>query len=106
MINVSASPGDPIFFLHHAYLDRVWWQWQQANLSSRLTDISGRNVPTNETLAAGGLSYPTAAILDYDGDPANVTTLNHNLWMVALIANATAGDVMDLGSAVSCAEYV
>lgn len=106
MINVATSPGDPIFFLHHAYIDRVWWQWQQANLSSRLTDISGRNVPTDEALALGNLSYPTAAILDYDGDPGNVTTLNHTLWMVDLIANATAGDVMDLGGPVSCAEYV
>ncbi|KAK7736002.1 hypothetical protein SLS63_003520 [Diaporthe eres] len=106
MINVATSPGDPIFFLHHAYIDRVWWQWQQANLTSRLTDISGRNVPTDEMLASGNLSYPTAAILDYDGDSGNVTTLNHTLWMVDLIANATAGDVMDLGSSTSCAEYV
>lgn len=106
MINVATSPGDPIFFLHHTYLDRVWWQWQQANLSSRLTDISGRNVPTAEALARGNLSYPTAAILDYDGDPGNVTTLNHTLWMVDLIGNATVGDVMDLGGPISCAEYV
>lgn len=106
MINVATSPGDPIFFLHHAYIDRVWWQWQQANLTSRLTDISGRNVPTDEMLASGNLSYPSAAILDYDGDSGNVTTLNHTLWMVDLIANATAGDVMDLGSSTSCAEYV
>lgn len=63
-------------------------------------------MPTDEALALGNLSYPTAAILDYDGDPGNVTTLNHTLWMVDLIANATAGDVMDLGGLVSCAEYV
>lgn len=106
MINVAASPGDPIFFLHHAYIDRLWWQWQQANLTSRLTDISGPNVPSDDILALGNLSYPTAAVLDYDGDSGNVTTLNHTLWMVNLIANATAGDVMDLGGSTSCAEYV
>ena len=106
MINVASSPGDPIFFLHHTYLDRVWWQWQQGDLSSRLADISGRNVPTAEDLARNNLSYPAASILDYDGDPGNVTTLNHNLWMVDLIANATVGDVMDLVGQTSCAEYV
>ncbi|KKY29885.1 putative amino acid transporter [Diaporthe ampelina] len=66
----------------------------------------GPNVPSDDILALGNLSYPTAAVLDYDGDSGNVTTLNHTLWMVNLIANATAGDVMDLGGSTSCAEYV
>ncbi|KAF2021979.1 Di-copper centre-containing protein [Aaosphaeria arxii CBS 175.79] len=22
------SPGDPLFYLHHAMIDRVWWTWQ------------------------------------------------------------------------------
>ena len=30
----SASPNDPIFFLHHAQVDRLWAAWQDANLSS------------------------------------------------------------------------
>src|SRR5690606_40862261 len=32
---------DPLFYLHHAFIDRIWWQWQSANLSTRLTDIAG-----------------------------------------------------------------
>ncbi|KAI1146253.1 putative tyrosinase [Nemania diffusa] len=24
------APNDPIFFLHHAQIDRLWWQWQSA----------------------------------------------------------------------------
>jgi hypothetical protein len=40
----------------------VWGQWQQANLSSRLTDIPGQKVLTAEIVGA------TAAILDHDGD--------------------------------------
>jgi len=23
-----ASPNDPVFFLHHCYVDYLWWQWQ------------------------------------------------------------------------------
>jgi len=30
----SASPNDPIFFLHHAEVDRMWAAWQEANHTS------------------------------------------------------------------------
>ncbi|KAK3101543.1 hypothetical protein FSP39_004333 [Pinctada imbricata] len=28
MSNIRISPVDPIFFMHHAYIDYLWWQWQ------------------------------------------------------------------------------
>jgi tyrosinase len=27
---------DPVFFLHHTQLDRLWWRWQQVDVSRRL----------------------------------------------------------------------
>ncbi|KAI8627160.1 Di-copper centre-containing protein [Xylariaceae sp. FL1651] len=48
MVNPMLSPGDPVFYLHHGYLDKMWWDWQVQNLSSRLIDIGGNN-----TAAAG-----------------------------------------------------
>jgi tyrosinase len=27
----GASPNDPVFWLHHAFVDRVWSRWQRAN---------------------------------------------------------------------------
>lgn len=27
-----SSPNDPVFFMHHAMLDRVWWLWQALHL--------------------------------------------------------------------------
>lgn len=92
--------------LHHTNLDRLWWLWQSVNLPSRLTDMTGRNIPLLTYLEQNDFTYPGADILDYDGDPGNVTTLNHNLWMVGLIPNATIADVMDLGGETICAEYV
>ena len=30
-MQVGTSPNDPIFFLHHANIDRIWWNWQQTH---------------------------------------------------------------------------
>jgi tyrosinase len=27
----TVAPYDPVFFLHHTQLDRIWWRWQQAH---------------------------------------------------------------------------
>jgi tyrosinase len=35
------SPGDPLFYLHHGNLDRLFWEWQKRDLRRRLTDVSG-----------------------------------------------------------------
>jgi tyrosinase len=29
------SPGDPVFYLHHAQIDRVWWIWQMLSPEAR-----------------------------------------------------------------------
>ncbi|KXH65419.1 amino acid transporter [Colletotrichum nymphaeae SA-01] len=106
MENQNASPGDPIFFLHHANLDRLWWDWQLANLSSRLTDMSGQLIPPTFIMEQNRWLTPSAAYLDYDGDAGNDTTLNHVLWMAEIIPNKTIADVMDLRSELLCTEYI
>ncbi|KAH9909712.1 putative tyrosinase [Xylariomycetidae sp. FL2044] len=35
------APNDPIFFLHHAQIDRLWWQWQSRDLEARVTAYDG-----------------------------------------------------------------
>lgn len=100
------SNGDPLFYLHHAYLDRVWWQWQEANLTARLTDISAQNIPDQSILDIAGLSAPVNELTDYNGDNGNVTTLNHVLFIQNLVPNVTIADIMDIRGDVVSAEYV
>lgn len=105
MYDQSASPGDPVFFLHHTNLDRLWWEWQ-SNDTARLTEMDGQSIPSYAHEMQGEWLFPSAAEMDYDGDPFNVTTLNHTLWMVGLLPNLTIADVMDISNDFNCAEYI
>lgn len=106
MDDVSLSPGDPMFFLHHTNLDRLWWEWQAVN-SSRVTDMGGRNVATSTTLVnAQPLSLPEAAFAPYFGDNGNVTTLDHVLWMAGIAENVTVAEVVDVNSDAICVAFV
>lgn len=107
MNNAVMSSGDPVFYLHHAWLDRAWWKWQLLDKENRLYDIgSARNIPNHEMLYVLGSSAPNMYLLDYCGDNGNVTTLNHVLYTYDLKANVTVEDVMDLNGETICAEYV
>ncbi|KAI3391544.1 hypothetical protein diail_7164 [Diaporthe ilicicola] len=104
---VTLSPGDSLFYLHHTFLDYLWWQWQAVDFSIRLTDMTGRNVPLVEYLLVDeDYIFPIAVLLEDNGDPGNVSTLNHNLWMAGLIPNATIAKVTDIPGGLICAEYV
>ncbi|KAI5918894.1 Di-copper centre-containing protein [Camillea tinctor] len=62
MVNPLLSPGDPVFFLHHGYLDKLWWDWQAANLTARLTDIGGNNT-------ASGFPFGPGSGFNFTGEP-------------------------------------
>ncbi|KAK0623963.1 hypothetical protein B0T14DRAFT_428085 [Immersiella caudata] len=116
MLDPIASPGDPIFYLHHTWLDKIFWEWQALDLPARLTDIGGQTkqlgFPTN--MDPGSFVPPADAMVPLpgsppqraEGNPGNVTTLTHILNMLGVIPNATIGDVMDIGGPLLCYEYV
>lgn len=108
MLNVAGSIGDPLFFLHHTNLDRLWWEWQLVDPDTRTYAIGPlRNQPTESFRERfGHLPAPGPEFLDYSGDNGNVTTLNHVLWLAGLAPNVTLADVMDLSNNLNCAEYV
>ncbi|PPQ83615.1 hypothetical protein CVT25_006300 [Psilocybe cyanescens] len=84
MSNFYSSPGEPLFYLHHANLDRIWWRWQQAN-ASRMYEVSGPS--TKE-------------------EPIREVTLDYILTMGSLGPDVTIRDVMDIHSEPNCYTYV
>ncbi|OHE94369.1 hypothetical protein CORC01_10297 [Colletotrichum orchidophilum] len=105
MDNPSLSPADPLFFLHHTNLDRIWWQWQAQN-ESRLTDMGGNNVAEGSFWTGyQPSSLGVDAFLPYFNDNGNVTTLDHVLWMAGMVENITIAEVMDVKSDAICIEY-
>lgn len=36
MIDTWISPSDPLFYVFHANIDRIWWKWQQQNPPANL----------------------------------------------------------------------
>lgn len=84
MANSISSPGDPLFYLHHTFLDRVWWRWQQKAYPERTTQIYGT------TYQLGG---------------GREATLDDELDMFGVIPNAKVRDVMDIDGDYLCVEY-
>ncbi|KAK0462538.1 Di-copper centre-containing protein [Desarmillaria tabescens] len=89
MINILTAPNDPLFWMHHGYLDYVWWKWQGRNMT-RIHDLVGAG---NET----GKAPPTGFV---------ATSEATKLYAYDLIANATVGDVVDTQGGFLCYTYV
>jgi hypothetical protein len=79
---------DPLFYLHHAWLDKLWWNWQSRDLSKRLAEIAGHTTRTRP--AAGWIR----------------ATLNDTLNMFGVVRNAAIREVMDIRGDLLCVEYV
>jgi tyrosinase len=48
---------DPIFWLHHAQLDRLWWTWQQEDPKQRLLDYSRSPIQNSATDIHDDMEY-------------------------------------------------
>lgn len=80
--DVFTSPGDPVFYLHHANIDRVWWVWQMLDPEERQYSdgaISGTNTflddpPSANTTLNDYVNYGFAA-----GPPRKIRELMSTL---------------------------
>jgi tyrosinase len=60
------SPNDPVFFLHHANVDRLWAQWQRANPTATYPISTGRpGHSLNDPMAPWGGGSTPASVLDH-----------------------------------------
>ncbi|KAJ7222420.1 Di-copper centre-containing protein [Mycena pura] len=51
------SPNDPLFFMHHAMIDRIWFKWQRKHKLNKYA-FEGGSVQTIDDVASYSL-YPT-----------------------------------------------
>ncbi|KAJ5632962.1 tyrosinase [Penicillium lividum] len=91
MADIKSSPGDPIFFMHHMYIDRVWWLWQKQDPINRLYDISGPTLNHTANIEPAG-GWQNA-------------TLHYELSSFSIMANTTIGKVMNPQGGYLCYGY-
>ncbi|KAF5337772.1 hypothetical protein D9758_016621 [Tetrapyrgos nigripes] len=85
MGNVYSSPGDALFYAHHAMLDSIWAKWQSVNSTDRMYQISG----------------PSSVNVN-----ASQVTLDFVLPMTGLGDNVPVRNVMDIKGGFLCYTYV
>ncbi|MET9926562.1 MULTISPECIES: tyrosinase family protein [unclassified Streptomyces] len=62
----GASPNDPVFWLHHAFIDRLWAQWQARHpRSTYLPGARTRNVVSVDDAMRPWNDVTPAAMLDH-----------------------------------------
>ncbi|KAH8771953.1 monooxygenase [Diaporthe sp. PMI_573] len=86
----GTSPNDPLFFMHHAQVDRLWWLWQQGNPAVRDVDFGGNRDPVTDPAAA---------------DTAEQATLADSLVFLGLGNDVTVGDIMTTKNNLLCYAY-
>jgi tyrosinase len=71
MSDVYASPSDPTFWMHHAFVDHSWALWQSLDTSVRTTTIdgvdhNGNPFTVNTVLTMGGIrpDVPVSSIIN------------------------------------------
>ncbi|KGO55074.1 Tyrosinase [Penicillium expansum] len=84
----ATSPNDPIFFLHHTQIDRLWWLWQQEMPSNRTYDYSGIRTQDN-----------------FDGKTPPAATLNDLLPMLGMAKDLPVKQVMKTQTSLLCYRY-
>ncbi|KAI1071786.1 hypothetical protein LB507_005468 [Fusarium sp. FIESC RH6] len=84
----NTSPNDPIFFLHHAQIDRLWWLWQEESPETRYTEFSG---------------YKTQD--KFDGSTPPPASLDDILLMNGLAKDLKVKELMTTKSSLLCYTY-
>ncbi|KAL4724590.1 hypothetical protein ACLX1H_008032 [Fusarium chlamydosporum] len=99
----SSSPNDPVFFMHHTQVDRLWALWQEKDRDARLKDYSGirerLETPNSGNATAGGNST-----MDMPNPRAKITDMMPFMSLVGA-EDIPVSDVMDTKSDLLCYTY-
>lgn len=79
---------DPLFFMHHTQIDRLWWLWQQEMPSNRTYDFSGIRTQDNS-----------------DGKTPPAATLNDLLPMLGMAKDLPVKQLMKTQTSLLCYRY-
>jgi tyrosinase len=90
--NLATSPSDPIFYLLHGNLDRLWWQWQT-------------NDPRNMYAIAGGETQDLVNVDLFPTGTGTPVTGNTTLFMCGLAPDRKISEVFDIMSPLLCYRY-
>ncbi|WP_328930627.1 tyrosinase family protein (plasmid) [Streptomyces sp. NBC_00190] len=75
----AASPNDPVFWMHHAFIDMLWAEWQSRHPQStyvpatptpNVVDLRGTMRPWNNVTPADMLDHRKFYTFDTEGAPA------------------------------------
>lgn len=89
------SPNEPLFFMHHAMIDKIWFDWQLRN-------------PTNAQSFFGGSVQALESLDRYTQYPNGAPPyldLNSAIPADGLFPEVTIGDVMNTTSGILCYVY-
>lgn len=93
MSDIAHSPNDPVFFLHHANLDRIWRKWQ-------LNDAS------NARAVGGGRVQNLTSFDEWPAGSPPFITASEGLHFSGLTSEPTVGQVLNTTGGLLCYEYV
>lgn len=67
MANVWTSPNDPVFFLHHCNIDRLWDKWQKANPTKTYQPVEPiKNLPSASIDEASSFGFSLREFMNID----------------------------------------
>ncbi|KAI1363131.1 hypothetical protein F5Y08DRAFT_310297 [Xylaria arbuscula] len=81
-LDTEVAPNDPIFWLHHVQLDRLWWQWQREAPQRRVNDYQ-----------------------QHESERQRPTSLQNVLQYSGLAERIEVGKVMDTENNILCYRY-
>ncbi|GAW20959.1 hypothetical protein ANO14919_104720 [Xylariales sp. No.14919] len=81
-LDTEVAPNDPIFWLHHVQLDRLWWLWQREAPQQRLHDYK-----------------------QHASEPPRQTSLGDMLHYGGLAEGVKVGQVMETENSLLCYKY-